>query len=713
MKFQTGLFYQRPLATLVAIAVFACGVVSISLRAQGTTDPNVIWFRAYSLVRTSQKLEEDGKYLEALQKINDAQRFYIQLEHSYPEFLPDIIGPRRKLNEEKRDELRYLMRNPPAPGQPRAQPVHPKPNSGARERNVDIAKPEGEFALPSWNEGEGNSQALPQIGRGDVKSVGAITGEITRDLEEKLRRKDSLIAQLAGENRGLEEKIRAGEAEMGRQRSLSDSLRSENAILKKQVAKSSGANRQRLIELLGEAIDRLEVSDNLNKALLADNEVLTSKIKKLSSRVVELQKERNNLLEIVSGDDNGGKALKELMDRNSQLTKQLNRAENLASSLSELNTKKDSDIALLKSEIAKVKMERDNLFADNNRHQKNIKRLEMLADGLSAEERRALASVNPIQRQENELLRSLVLKQLRRQAQIKQAKELLLRQLDKVGARSESLLGIVADIASGPQFTAEEKALFKSPQFSELMDAASSVASGVNNAENSDGEGDDKASVSATLSAPGSDPKAGGVIKEQKLSVELEQLDKSARMDFEDKNYAEAEAGFLRYLHFQPQSVSCLCNLGILKMAMKNFSEAENYFAKALAMDNSSGLGHYLLGRTYFLQKKFDEALVELQQGIKLDPRNAKAHNCLGVISSQKGLVNRAEEAFTRAVSIDPDYGDAHFNLAVLYFTRDQPDAKKTERHYLKALELKIPRSAEIESYLKQAEAAGVILGMR
>ncbi len=90
-----------------------------------------------------------------------------------------------------------------------------------------------------------------------------------------------------------------------------------------------------------------------------------------------------------------------------------------------------------------------------------------------------------------------------------------------------------------------------------------------------------------------------------------------------------------------------------------------------------------------------------------------KAHNCVGVISTRKGWVTRAERAFTNAVSIDPEYGDAHFNLAVLYATKEQPDANEAGKHYFRALHLGIPRDATIESFLKEAEAAGAAVGMR
>ena len=101
-----------------------------------------------------------------------------------------------------------------------------------------------------------------------------------------------------------------------------------------------------------------------------------------------------------------------------------------------------------------------------------------------------------------------------------------------------------------------------------------------------------------------------------------------------------------------------------------------------------------------------------MEKSLKFEPQNAKAHNTVGVISTRKGWVARAEKAFTSAGSINPKYGDAHFNLAVLYVTRENPNPKAAEKHYLEAIQLGVPRDATIEGYLDEASAAGVSVGM-
>lgn len=731
-------------------------------KAQESLDPSDIWYRGFLLVQSANEMEEQGRHLEALNKLNEAKPLYDHLAQQFPAFQPEIVRDRRHLIAEKRDELKIAMRPPPAPsaavspglpsgalpsgsgGVPTVAiappPIPPSGGGGARVRTMSIEDDGGEFVLPSWDDGA--SRALPQLdpasGMPRVETRGhsargSSVGAIATSLHDDLSRKDAYISSLSEENQKLraelhhrDQLLKQVNAELSRARASRDELMHRIATTEAQGGVDAAQRVEQLKTLLRDATEQLETATDRNEQLVTAMEQAESEMAKMRERMTELERERDNLVEVVNGEGMGGKALKELMDRNRKLTEQLDRAEQLAESLSELNKEKDDDIALLKSELTRIKLERDQLVTENARHQQSIdelqRKLELLSDGLNEEDRKALASATPVERQENELLRSIVLKQLRRQAQMKQAKELLLKQLDQVGARSDTLLGLVEDIARGSQLSEEEKALFKAPQFQEIIEAAS-VARIPDTAEIAPvvekTSEDGGAVMTATLVAAGNAPASpnsispDAVIERQKLTVELAQIDKAARLDFKEGRYAEAEAGFLEYLRYLPQNVPCLCNLGVLKTTMKNYSEAEYFLEKAIAIDGKSALANYLLGRVYFLQDKLDEALSKLETGLTYDPQNAKAHNCVGVISTRKGWVGRAERAFTNAVSIDPEYGDAHFNLALLHATKDQPNPQEAGKHYFRALHLGVPRDATIEGFLKEAEAAGTAVGMR
>jgi tetratricopeptide (TPR) repeat protein len=537
--------------------------------------------------------------------------------------------------------------------------------------------------LPSWSHN-------PNIGRH--------ANDILSEVRREEVRKDSIIRELTRENQKLKAerdanraRLKVVEEQLAVSRQKQEEYRRQmESFGRDPLNQNYQRKAQQYKALLEETMAELQASTELNGRLVRQLREARATIERQDAQIKQLQSEKENLAKVIEGKGVGSEALQDLMEQNKRLTQRLDLAEKYALRASNDNKQKEQDIALLKSEVEKVRVERDRLVVENVRHQQQIeslqKKLELLSDGLSEDDQNSLANIAPEQRAENELLRSMVLKQLRRQAQLKQAKELLLRQLDRVGARSEVLMEVVEDMARGTQLSPEEKALFRAPQFKELIESASPLESG--------GE-------VVYLSAPAG-ASGRNVVDGQKITVELAQLDKSARLDFQEGRYAEAEAGFLKYLHYRPRSVPCLCNLGILKLAVKNYGEAREYLQKAVAMDKTSGLAFYLLGRTYFLEEKYDEALSHLEQGIQLEPDNAKAHNCVGVIASQKGWTSRAEKAFSKAVDIEPKFGDAHFNLAVLFSSREQSNFEKAKEHYFKALELGIPRDASIEYYLKK-----------
>lgn len=681
-------------------------------------DPSSIWYRAFLTYESTLELEKQGKYLEALNKCNEAKTLYDGLAYQHPQFQPEIVKYKRQVVADTRlriiDANRRRQRGeaprpnlPPPPTQQalpgnRELPSVGSPGSGSvgslpsyeQNRGTQINQPS---TPPQYYDGpKGSGNVLPSWSPNPI--VGRAANEMLEDVRRQEDAWQSQMDRLSRENRQLKAERDAYERRLNQvEEELSYSRRKE-AEYQRQLeltSQSPGNQAQKINQykaLLKQTMDQLAAANQLNERLVGQLRAAREKIRIQDEQISRLKAERDNLASIIEGKGLGTQALRDLMEQNRRLAQRLDLAEKVAMKTADDNKQKERDIAVLKSEIAKVKVERDKLVDENAQHQVQIenlhRKLEMLSDGLDETDREKLARMAPEQRAENELLRSMVLKQLRRQAQQKQAKELLLRQLDRVGARSSALLEIVEDIARGPQLSPEEKALFRAPQLAELIDSASSPMTA-----------EDPGVYNGTLAAPA----AGNPVANQKLEVELSQLDKSARLDFKEGRYAEAEIGFNKYLHYRPKSVPCLCNLGVLKLALKNYTEAENYLQKAIAIDRDSGRAHYLLGRTYFLQNRHDEALQHLQQGLTLEPNNAKAHNCIGVIASQKGWVARAEKAFSYAVKIEPKFGDAHFNLAVLFSSMDQPDAQKAGFHYFKALDLGIPRDAAIEDFLKKS----------
>ena len=725
--------FSRPFSelNLHALLLVCAVLLATHVRSQDQgVDPSGIWYQGFLAFEATGELEKQGKYLEALNKCADAKRMYDTLAYQFPEFQPEVVKYKRQVLADTR--LRIIHANKqrkaggapspsPIPGRPRVNsrpvqiqqgsefPMVNTPSHGGPTQGTQIIQPDYE---PEYYPGPGNSGSNVLPNWNQDRRVGQIANQMLDEARDMELRSQSKIQALTQENDRLRREMSATEARLSSLQSQVANSQQREADLRRQLDQyerdpnnqSAVQKAQQYKSLLQDTMKALADATAQNDKLLKQLQASRTKNRILEGQIEQLKAERDNLASIIQGKGIGTEAFRNLMQENQRLTQRLELAEKVARKSADDNEQKEEDIAVLKTEIQKVRQEHDRLVEENVRHQQQIenlhRKLEILSDGLSPNDKQMLARMAPEQRAENELLRGMVLKQLRRQAQHKTAKELLLRQLDRVGARSEVLLEIVEDLARGPQLSPKEKSLFRSPEFAELLESVPTV-------EKDAGPLVDPNVGEFELTARAGDGRGVQVINGQKISVELSQLDKSARLDFHEGRYAEAEAGFLKYLHFRPRHVGCLCNLGVLKLALHNYADAEQYLQKAVAIDRKSGRAQYLLGRTFFLQQKYDEALNHLKLGLQIEPKNAQAHNCIGVIASQKGWVTQAERSFVEAVKIDPEFGDAHFNLAVLFTTRSQPDAKRAGYHYYEALKLEVPRDAAIEDFLKRAAQVG------
>jgi Tfp pilus assembly protein PilF/predicted nuclease with TOPRIM domain len=755
---------QGPFKGLRRAFLLAC--MAVGAFSAGTTlgqdagkfDPSDIWFRAFTLLQDGMKAEEQGRSLDALSKYNESKPLFDGLAREFPEFHPQLVEYRRTLLVQKLAGLRDRMRQTPgATGQPMLPPnqafgpAQPDPGIvGAGVVDVQPISPEfgpagagdGSVQLPQWQPSNPNAPASPTVIRPPVDGsvvqsapspspgmpqfLGTATNSSTElatpepgdnpfmRIQQDFDRMRSEIDRLAKKNKELETDLAFRKSELfDSQSALAESQRRAADLQKRlQVAEKLSktdpnveAEVGRLKQILNEALSELEKANQEKQELLAQLNSTQSELERIKAERDEIEKERGNLQAIMDG---GGEsvALTQLMADNRGLQEKLKQVEESAKSLEKENRDKTVEIALLKEQVDQIKADRQKLIDDNKRYEGHIldlrNRLKELGQELTEQDLAQVTAMSPQDAQESLLLRQIVLKQLRRQTQVMRTKELLLKELDKLGAEADGVYAMVEDMASGPRdLTEQEKGFFKTPEMLELAEAA-----GVEQIEGI-------IMVEANGAANPSGAAIMGNQVTQKIADELTQIQKSARLDFIEGRYEEAEKSYRDYLSHRPKSVICLCNLALVKMATKKHGEAQELLEKAVAIKGDYGLAYYLLGRNFFQQGRLDEALERLNESIHYDPANPKAFNCVGVISSQKGFVNRAEDAFSEAVKLDPEFGDAHFNLAVIYATREKPDPNRAAEHYNRAMLLGVPRDNAIEGYLDAAKSATATVSMR
>ncbi len=386
-------------------------------------------------------------------------------------------------------------------------------------------------------------------------------------------------------------------------------LTETNADLAKQLtaAKESGANQK--------DVDRLTEENSVIAAKLAEAEKqLTQEGRDMA--VTALQSELNGVND-------------RLLEAQSQISIRDKRIEDLAGELDQTS-----------AELA---------------------RLHLLPEP-TADERNLLA--------ENDLLRGIILRQIKLQNQRDEALRSLEGELDHLKLKSENLNVQLAILGSPVlELNPEERALFKDP-VALLTDPET-----------------DKLEVSMAITKP-TEEEASANLKETtaegaaELTDDARGLVREAQDLFNQKNYTDAEKVYLKIAQSLPDNYFVLSNLGAVQIEAGKPAAAEVALAKAISISPEDSFAQTHLGIAFSRQGRFEEAQAALTKAIELNPSDAIAYNYLGVCLAQKGEQEGSEANLKKAIEINGEYANAHFNLAVLYATGKPPSLELAKEHY-------------------------------
>ncbi len=454
---------------------------------------------------------------------------------------------------------------------------------------------------------------------------------------------------------------------------------------------ASTTENTRLSGELGESQKRVTALEEAEKSLIAQLKEKETANTELTTELASTRKERDEALGQLATAKESEAKLEKLLAENGELTRKLDEAEKSIAAFNEATPEKEKELASLKEELAGVQTQlaaaqeesRETHDAMSELHLQ-LQESELATSGASEpEERRKMT-------EENELLRGIVLRQLKDQARREQARKLIVEELGRLQVRSETLNDQVAFLGEPVvKLTDEERALFKTPQMEIVDNEAETLAISITAPQ---GEGGETAPMENT------EPRPPG---RNDLPAELQPLLADAKEKFEEGKYDEAETAYEQLLAKAPNNVYTLSNLGVTRFRAGKLMLAEETFRKILSIAPNDAFSHATLGIVYFQQSRYDDAIKSLTRSLAVNPKNATAHNYLGVTAAQKGWTEAAQKEIETAIQIDPLYSDAHFNLAVVLATAQRPDRNKARYHYTKALELGSAKDSALEELLK------------
>lgn len=705
----------------VLLALLPCAVPAHAQQPSPAPDElSEQYFHAYMMGNEAERLAQAGNNQQAMDLYQKARTIFDTIATNSPHWETPMMNMRRGRINDAISALQAKMAATPAPAPAApATPAIATAAPGATSLN-------GQFQAPPPASAPATAppvQAAPTV----EEALNVVRRAMEAQMATKDQQATEAFAQVGRYQLAYETTLKQRDEIAATAQTLSQTATTQQtriAELEKQVA-GGGTAKADLDKLKAQHEDTLaQLKESKERLTKSENAVMkqTKDLMETSMKLTALQKEHADLakkLETISTDRDalmkerdrlakenetlakdrdtanaqllGMKAsgpvppeLKDLVAENQRLTKELDAAREQVKSLKADATHKDQEIAQLKGQLNQIQGELVALKKENAAYESQVSELTLNLKKLRAEmddPKKAKPGEAAELLAESQLLRGIILRQLRQQARQQQTKATVIAEIQKTENASKDLIDQVEQLG-GSRFTLseDEQKLFTTPQLQEFT-----------------GEG-----IQATIMArsgtkkPGDDAKKGA---EQAASAADGLLEK-ANVFLRDGKFAEAASAYSDVLRADPKNPSGFAGLAMARMQQGKLDEAETTLKKSLAYDANNANAHYMLGVTMFRRDRLNEAMSSFQKSLELDGKNPRARHYLGVIASKMGLAERAEREFKATLAMDPDYGEAYFNLAVLYVTWDPPKWDDARKNYKEAIKKGVKPDANLEKII-------------
>ena len=490
------------------------GLSATSAFAQSGGDASDLFLNAFMAFQKGEKAEGTGDTGAAVKAYNQAISNLDQLSQRWPAWQPPIVKYRRDRAAAALEKLQAKMR-------PDDNPLNgpPVPDNGVLPSDTTFPEPpgtkgtsrKGKSAPPANADG-----ALEQI-QNQIQTLKSNLEKTREDLDKATREKETYAKQL--EEAQKEAKKRAQELDVVKSRAdraekaLVEAEKSggtndeQLAALRAEVAKTRQHMRQLEFERDAEAEIRDQISSraataNRKAETLAnerDNAVklgaeapkkiaemqkeidrvlrekgdLETRLAKVEGQLKEVTSQRDEAVQQVTKMREASKNVDKLLADNTALMSKLADAEKQVTALKSDGVKKDDEIKRLNGEVTSVRKQLAEAQQQSAQYQTQMADLHKQLDSQAKELALVKADVtkSTAERErlvkENDLLRGIVLRAQKAQADKEQVKKLVLDQLAKLDTNSKALSTQIELLGSPVvKLTEKEKSLFKQPVLS-------------------------------------------------------------------------------------------------------------------------------------------------------------------------------------------------------------------------------------------------------
>jgi tetratricopeptide (TPR) repeat protein len=732
--------------------IIALGASLVMLSSAFPEDSSDLFLKAYKDFQAGEKLEREAKPREALNKYRSAQQVLQQISKSAPDWQPLVVEYRLRKTLESVTRLEGDLASvpqstePPEGNLPEPDKAKSLPAAISTEPVVTVKPPAAPKRIVREPARAAPSDDNRPVDRGgvsiaerellDLRRQLAQTQAENEKLNERLLKKSAdlqsalvevdktkvsvveLKAQLAQATSSLEDMKKDGVSLLD----IREGLEKKYAGILKQFSDLQTDNEvlqeenERLLAKLERAAKYIADSDQIRSGLLAERRELDdtrdkalAKVKRIKDNSAEIEKvaganrRLKSKLEEVSQNTVSKSEFEKLVTDKKVLTAKLEKATSdaaaeekaliakLEKATSDAIAEKDHAIASLQSDLHVANEKRLEAQARISRGDEQLNLLRKELDETSGQLAQLEMNLNDEKKlaMENDLLRGIILRQIKEQTKRDDAKKLIEQELGTPNVNSDAVRQQLTVLGAPVlQLTPEERSVFKEPVTLLTETNAQSLE------------------VTVAISKPGAEEvTAKRILQEpaesESLPENVRELVQRAKTLFEAKNYIEAEKFYQEIIKKIPKSYFALSNLGAVQIEGGKLSAAEVTLKKALEINGNDSYAYTNLGIAYSRQGKFSEAIGVLQKAVALNEADAVAHNYLGVCLGQGEQWNEAEIQLKRAIELKPEYSDAHFNLAVLYVTTQPPSPQLAKEHYVKATALGAAPDASLERLIQ------------
>ena len=557
----------------------------------------------------------------------------------------------------------------------------------------DAAKSQYDQALKAANDRQSEVQRKLDA----LASIKQVIEKQNSSLQEQLKVAMGQMSSLVdhGEDpSGLRDQIKKLQQQM--ESSASDYVKAQQQI---EEFTKSGPEQQRLIQQKEQEL----------AAAKQEAEKLRSELTQANQKNADLQHHT----------DEGDDRLKKLQDQLASLTKSMPEKDKQFSNASEEAGKLQSELADVKSKLSSL--QKKNAAGDDQLKEIKERLEEKEAQLARYKKRKGKSGGDANLVEENDLLRGIILRQVKDEARRSQARRLLEDEMKRLNVQSQTLTDQVTVLSSpSAELTLKERSLFKDGQLvvadsgDGKIQASISIPikndsqsapdalmkSGKQNNEVASGSGEINSSGVPSSTTPEGTPAAvsnNAAATEIPWEGKLKECLAKAKDEFDRQDYLQSENTFREALKISPDDYFALSNIGVVEFQLGKMTEAEEYLKRASAKGTDSSFALTTLGIVHYRQQRLDEAQKVLRKAVSINAQDFTAHNYLGIVLAASGDGKAGEGEIMKAIEINPQYADAHFNLAVIYATGKPPAKMMAKKHYAKAIELGAPPDPSLE----------------